>query len=220
MAQAETRLTDKDLTMAGADYIQMQDKEKERISKMRIKAAHQRRWKLHYSRELKRQNERTFWQNGRQISDRCGAWEVQKNLETVWSLLSHKCTLESRVNSRRKSREDMGLRQMERQVLKQKTAQEQIKAYAEKMELSKYTKLALLNAIMKHNNDQQSHRLANIARGGGATATAVQEALRSVGINLSDGQGEDHWGDLESGMEDHPVFVCQLREASGISGEG
>ena len=109
----------------------------------------------------------------------------------------------------------MGRRQMERQVLKQKAAEEQIKAYEEQMELSKYTKLALPNAIMKQNNEQQSHRLANIARGGGATATAVREALRSVGINLSDGQGEDHWGDLESGMEDRPVFLCQLRETIG-----
>ena len=34
MAQAEAGLTDKDLTMAVADNIQMQDKEEERISKM------------------------------------------------------------------------------------------------------------------------------------------------------------------------------------------
>ena len=69
MAQAETGLTDKDLTMAVADNLQMREKEEERISKMRIKAAHQKRWKLHYSRELKRQKEG----QRRQTSDRCAA---------------------------------------------------------------------------------------------------------------------------------------------------
>jgi hypothetical protein len=172
--------------MAIADSIQMQEKEEERVSKMRIKAAHQKRWKLHYSRELKRQKEG----QRRQASDRCSTWEVVTNLETVWSLVSYKCTLDSRVNSWRKSREDMGRRQMARQALKQQAAEEQVRAYEEQMELSEYTRLALLNAIMKQNNDQQSHRLANIARGEGATATAVREALNSVGIDSTDGQGD------------------------------
>jgi hypothetical protein len=104
---------------------------------------------------------------------------------------------------------------MARQALKRQAAEEQVRAYEEQMELSEFTMLALLNAIMKQNNDQQSHRLANIARGEGATATAVREALNSVGIDSTDGQGDDHWGGMESGMEDHPVFLCQLRETIG-----
>ena len=72
MAQAEGGLTDKDLTMAIADSIQMQEKDEERINKMRIKAAHRRRWKLQYSKELKRQKEG----QRRQASDRCSDEEL------------------------------------------------------------------------------------------------------------------------------------------------
>jgi hypothetical protein len=203
--------------MSIADSIQMQEKDDERIRKMKIKAIHQKRWKLHYSRELKRQKE---GQRQRRFSEGCSpcAWEVATDLETVWSLVSYKCTLDSRINSWRKSREDMGRRRMARQALKRQAAEEQVRAYEEQMELSEFTKLALLNAISKQNIDQQSHRLANIARGEGATATAVREAMNLAGINFADNQEHDHWDDksgAEPGVEDHPVFLCELRETIG-----
>ena len=220
IAQAGASLIDTDLTMAMADSIQMQEEDEERINKMRRKAAHRKRWKLQYSGELERQKAG----QRRQASDRRSDEELVTNLETVWDLVSYKCTLESRVNSWRKSREDIGRRYMARQALKQKADEEQVKAYEEQMELSEYTKLALLNAITKQNNDQQSHRLENIARGEGAMATAVREALNLVDMDLTDGQKEDYLvgmdftdgqeGEVQQDPEEEAdqLVLCKLRE--------
>ena len=117
----------------------------------------------------------------------------------------------------------MGRRRMARQALKRQAAEEQVRAYEEQMELSEFTKLALLNAISKQNIDQQSHRLANIARGEGATATAVREAMNLAGINFADSQEHDHRKDkreFEPGVEDHPLFLYELRTTIGKLQEG
>ena len=108
---------------------------------------------------------------------------------------------------------------MARQALKQKAAEEQLRAYEEQMELSEYTKLALLNEITKQNNDQQSHRLASIARGEGAVATAVREALSLVDMDLTDvfGRHGECWmcTQMEGQMELAASSLCRIWLAGG-----
>ena len=110
MAQAEAGLAETAWTTATVDQIQMQEKNDIRINKMRRKAAHRKRCQAHYSNERKRQQagQRIDYKNNRAVAE---------NMDAVWGLVSYKCTLDSRLDSWRKSKEDECRRSMARVAL-------------------------------------------------------------------------------------------------------